>query len=282
MEKAALKGGSVLLKMEKHFFHGKARVFIAPELNLPRGQVKVTDRLLMKAGAYQPSMKLKDGYLLELGRIPDISRFKFRLCNITGTVTKAFTIDGVTQVWPFCNVRVHICEVDPLYFVLPKIPDVDIFDIRDRILDMILKEKFPPDPIPDPSPVPWPDPIGPYIRKAQPVSIGEMRKHKMELRSLSMPVLDDEVVSGLSSISASVVRDTLNIHYFQLRPYLCLYPKRWPWLYCCDEIATVYPDCNGRFEHLYYYSVMSSPCWSSSGAAFLPQESPTTAGDTSN
>jgi hypothetical protein len=253
IEKVALKGGQAQLKTESRVFHGQAKVYIAPDFPEAQGKRKVNGRLLEKAGAYQPAVKLREGYILDLNRIPDLERFRFRLCNITGTVTKTFILDGISKVLPVCNVRVHICEVDPVYFILPHIPDLEIIDIRDRLIDIIVHEKFPipiPDPWPDP---PIPDPIGPIIRFARPMEAKFLKKEQAEMQALSLPILEDEVISGLSSRSLDMVRQTLQKNYLVLRPYLCLFPRRWPFLYRCDEIAVVTPDCNGRFEHLYFY-----------------------------
>jgi len=253
IEKTPLKGAQVQLKTEGQVFHGQGSLYIAPEFPESARRKKVTEKMLQKAGAYQPALKLLEGYILDLKRIPDLSRFLFRLCNITGTVTKAFTIDGITRVLPVCNVRVHICEVDPIWFILPRIPDIEIIDIRDRLRDVIIHERIPvPFPWPWPDP-PGPDPIGPVVRFARQMNARSLKTEQQELRALSLPVLDDQVISGISSSSLEVVRQTLHTHFFELRPYLCLFPRRWPFLYRCDEIAVVTPDCNGRFEHLFFY-----------------------------
>ncbi len=251
IEKKAVKEGQAQLKTERWIIRGKARIYIAPEFPKALERRRVTEALLQKVGAYQPPLKIREGNVLEIVRIPDIEHFRFRFCNITGTVSKTFNIDGVNQVLPVCNVRVHICEVDPIWFILPKIPDLEIIDIRDRLIDVIIKEKFPPRPIPEPIPIP--DPIGPISKFIKTPLSRAILKERREMQPLSLPMLEDEVISGLTSTSLEIVRKTLQKNYLALRPYLCLFPKRWPFLYRCDEIATVYPDCNGRFDHLYFY-----------------------------
>lgn len=246
IEKQPIKGGQAKLATESGVLRGQAKIYIAPEMPEAMRTRKVNERMLQRAGAYQPAIKLRNGNIIDLLRIPDITVLPFRFCTIAGVVTKNFTIDGVSQVLPVCNLRVHICEVDRIEIILPRIPDWEIIDIRDKILDVIVHEKFPPFPIPDPIP----DPIGP-VSLQRTMAASSPISNRLEAQMQTAP--KDELIRGLANNSAGNVRQLLIDNFRALLPYLCLFPRRWPFLYRCDEIATVQTDCYGRFEHLYFY-----------------------------
>ena len=60
---------------------------------------------------------------------------------------------GVIVEAPVCNARVHICEVDRLYWVIARLPSHDIFRLRDDLLD-IVRRPLPWPPIPEPGRAP--------------------------------------------------------------------------------------------------------------------------------
>ena len=246
LEKQSIKNGQAKLTIDSELLHGQAKIYIAPDLPAMMRKRKVNERLLQRAGAYQPTIHLRNGNVIDLLQIPDIIDFPFRFCHIAGTVSKNFIIDGISQVLPVCNLRVHICEVDRLELILPKIPDWEIIDIRDRILDIIVHEKFPPFPIPDPIP----DPIGPVsTRTAR--SANALLTNRLQAQKQS--ITQDQFILSLTNNSAANIRKLMLNNFQAFLPYLCLFPRRWPFLYHCDEIATVQTDCYGRFEHLYFY-----------------------------
>lgn len=246
LEKQVIKNGAAKLKIDNRSLAAKGKLYITPEIpELPKRKAP-RERFLIQAGAYQPSLKFREDGILDLIVIPDLDKFRFRICNITGTVSKNFILDGVARMLPVCDLRIHICEVDPFWFVLPKIPDLDIFDIRDRLIDII---DGPWPPIPDPV-GPVIDPIGP-IGPIRPRPINTRLNHNVQLRTLNSDQLMAQKL--LMSNSADTLRSNLINHYQLFLPFLCLFPKRWPFLYHCDEIAVVQSDCNGRFNHRYFY-----------------------------
>lgn len=252
IEKVPVASKEIQLKTDPDMFHGKAEIYISGELGGKKRGGKVTVKMLKKARAYQPVLKLNDKLILELEQLPEIHIPFFKRCHVQGNLMKHFTIDGEDQVLPVCNVRVHICEIDPLFIIFPRIPDIEIIDLREKLLDMILREKFPPIPIPDPDPWPFALPNQMIMMKRKMTMKKAEELDQLETMKFSLPIVSDEIVSGLSSPNIRIVRRTLKNHYKMLYPYLCWW-RRWWWFYKCDPIATVYPDCNGHFEHNFYY-----------------------------
>ncbi len=251
VEKASFKEGQAVLKSTSDSFHSNASLFLAPPVPREMARRKITAGIMKKLTSYEPSIRINRDNIINIKYIPNLTPILFNICNITGNISKAFQIDGQAKVLPVCNVRVNICEVDPFYFILPYIPDKTIFDIRDKLLDIIVREKLPPIPYPLPDPPPYEvNPLTHLLKT--PINKAVVQK-KAEMQLYSLPLVDDEVLTGLSADSLEMVRNTLHNYYEQLRPYFCLFFHYWPFLYRCDPIATVYPDCNGRFEYPYFY-----------------------------
>jgi hypothetical protein len=92
-----------------------------------------------------------------------------RFCTVRGTLLKRTTTGGVHVDLPACGAEVEIYEVDPVWVVLPKIPDW----ILDRIRHVVQQtwppprppgERFPGGiPFPPPGPGPGPDPLPDFL-----------------------------------------------------------------------------------------------------------------------
>lgn len=260
IEIVPLSNGEAKFKTKPEMFRGKTRVFITGKIE-GRGKRKPTLNMLEKVKAYEPSIRLSKDNVLDVGLIPDFQLpFMFH-CKIVGSVKNHFTIDGEDQILPVDDVRVHICEVDPWFLIIKRLPDYEILDIRDKLLDMI-HEKYTkiPDPIPDPWP-PFRDPIpGPFppVYKNRMMDMVEklpqgMNKPEGRIMNYSLPTPTESVISELASQNLTTVRKTLELNYQFFYPYFCWYPFIWPFLYRCDHIATVSTDCNGRFDYSYNY-----------------------------
>ncbi|MBK9425880.1 MAG: hypothetical protein IPN63_00215 [Gammaproteobacteria bacterium] len=89
---------------------------------------------------------------------PDIWRCWLRsACVVRGNLYKRVLIGGIYENFPVCDASVEVYEVDPLWIILPKLPDL----IIDRLRDIVLR----PIPFPIPEPIPGPDPA-PFGRAA--------------------------------------------------------------------------------------------------------------------
>ena len=250
-ETAALKNGGAALKTKAEDFEGNAQLLIGP--GLPEGLEgrKLNPLLIKKLGGYQPSIHINADNEISIIGLPRFPFPNFDWCLITGSITKNFNIDGQNQTLPVCDARVHICEVDRIRWWWWRIPPYVIDELGRKLKEIILNPK-----IVIPPHGPGPDP-GPLQRISEAPMAAEMKMsapRQAEVKTLSAgstSALPIHVQNGLLSSSALVVSDTIYNNFQLLHPYLCLWPWFWPYFYFCDDIATVYTDCNGRFNFEY-------------------------------
>lgn len=253
------------------------RVFIAPT---PKERaLNVTSiRDMDKLHAYEPVLSLDDKGTLQVLPIPEYLSlwWCFAFCRVRGTVSKNFVMDGITQNRPVCNARVHICEVDKIWWLLPRIPD----DIILRIPEIIL---YPELPIPIPNPIPDPPPFEnvpgiarQFEAKAYPKTSSaafsfptqtQTRVAKSNLReeaaAFQQPAatalrravsrMSPEIRQQLLSGNVTQIRETLLQNFELLHPLFCWLPWIWPYFYRCDEIKVVNTDMNGHFDTSIFY-----------------------------
>ena len=235
-----------------------ARVFVFPEP--PAGIEGITLAKAERLQAYEPAIKLGPNNELDISRIPGkiIQRWLWYRCCARGRVTKRFLIDGLWQDMPVCNAIVHICEVDPILIVLPRVPDWVIDRFRDVVLERI--------PIPIPEPIPDPPPFEAFVPiPPRPFSFGNSIQplarplggvqQQLSLQAAPNIELPQEVRLKLGNADTNQARNLLVEHIDLFRPYLCRWPWFWPWLYRCDEITTVRTDFNGRFEACFWRQI---------------------------
>ncbi|WP_431496738.1 hypothetical protein [Flavobacterium sp.] len=261
IESSPFKGGDAQFKTDAKSIHGKTKIFIGPTIPAEAGKRKITEKALIKMGAWQPSIRPGINDIISLPLLPPIiSPLPFKWCHVTGTLTKSFTIDGVNKVLPVCNARVHICEVDPIKIFWPKIPDKIIIDLWWRLKDIVRK----PIPLPDPNPGPirFPRPLAlrdltPSISNRidfQPTDF--IKRSEIVNQQAKLPAFPLQVQNAILSDSITVFSDTLKNNFTLFHPYLCLWPWYWPWFYKTDPIATVSTDCNGQFDYKMLYLLL--------------------------
>ena len=148
-ERADVRDGKVELTLPKGEL-GKTRVFIAPA-HPALDEKKLSPRVMERLRAYEPVLQA-GGPLVERIEIPNvlIDFWPFCFCWVRGKVVRYADNRAV------CNARVHICEVDQVPLLIEKLPDFQIFRLRDDLLEIIRNP-----PIPKPWPPPEPDP-GPF------------------------------------------------------------------------------------------------------------------------
>jgi hypothetical protein len=118
-----------------------ARVMIGPRLEKP----DLSE--LLRRGAVEAHVRLDPKELapVEFTIGPDIWPCWFLgLCVAKGTVLKRTLHDGEPLDLPVCGAEVEVYEVDPIWIIIPRLPDIVLEDIRDVLLHKI--------PIPDPPP----------------------------------------------------------------------------------------------------------------------------------
>lgn len=246
LETAALKNGEATLKTKAEDFEGNTQMIIGPGLPKELKGRKLNPLLMKKMGGYQPSTHLDVNNEIHIIGLPNF-RFPFwDWCLITGSVTKTFSIDGQNKTLPICDARVHICEVDRLRWWWWRIPPYIIDELGKKLKEVILN----PEVIPPHGPGPDPGPLKRISEVAMEMKMPAMRQANAFSEG-STSALPMHVQNGLLSASAELVSDTIYNNFHLLHPYLCLWPWFWPYFYFCDDIATVYTDCNGRFNFEY-------------------------------
>lgn len=234
---------------------GHHRLFIAPlpdDLDRQTPTIKMMERL----NAYEPIVSLKD-QLIDNILIPGhvIEIWDFCLCWIRGRVVKDDTSGSV------CGAKVHICEVDKIWRWIIRLPDFDIFKLRDDLIRVIEEPHIPIPhrPLPDPPPF---DFIGGGLRLTTLSSHIEARDELNLINpqpeppgisnlSIKQATLPAETLAKLNSNSAHIVREALVENVNFILPYLCLWPY-W-WRFRCDEISVLETDALGRFQTLIPY-----------------------------
>ncbi len=258
-------------------------LFFAPEAEGKRPE-RPTLELMARLRAYAPSWKYdpkKTDY--QLPSIPDY-HWKWWLwckCRVRGQVVRPVTHAGTTTDMPVCYARVHVCEVDPIWLIIRRLPDDLIWRLRDEFLHIIATPKVPPIPPPpepdglaqfrydsgviDATPVrvaqmnwlnPQPEPPSPFMNLSR---ITEMRAISPVPEPPSDPSyamkydLPSTTKAQLSSGSLPTVKESLLANADLIRSYLCYWPWIWPYLYKCDELALLYTDAQGRFDTDIWY-----------------------------
>lgn len=169
-------------------------------------------------------------------------------CHIRGRV---FNYCG-NEYQPVYKARVHICEVDPIYWYLYKLPEYEILKLRDDILAKAIDWHLP-DPPPD------------RFRKVSPAIKNMAAAPKTAMRNAAVSTdtvmthsaafdltaaLPQQNIASLYSNSSNLVKDYLLQNYKLLYPYWCWI---YPWFYTCTEVAVVETDNNGWFNADMWY-----------------------------
>ncbi|MEM7101637.1 MAG: hypothetical protein AAF502_00820 [Bacteroidota bacterium] len=164
LEEASSRGSEFNFKMSAKALK-RSRVFISPVSPIKKDRYPTVGEL-ERLKAYEPVFTIKNN-LIEVMPIPG-NLWPFWLwvrCRVRGKVVKPVSSDGTIKNFPVCGARVHICEVDKIRFLLPRIPDPIIFRLRDDLLKKPeLNPVIPspkPDPVPGALPIPIPKPIDP-------------------------------------------------------------------------------------------------------------------------
>ncbi|AXF85417.1 hypothetical protein DTO96_101148 [Ephemeroptericola cinctiostellae] len=205
------------------------------------------------------------------------------ICNVRGRLIKYVTLpDGTVQELPICNARVHVCEVDRIQWLLPKIPDVHIIKLREDILDRlnIIKTPFPPIPIPIPDPEPFFRPqkllMGGVMPRGASIVDPSIRlpssvvTRKMKLNADFVDKVASHSWDTLNPVEQKISLDLLNLEsvdlirnrlldlsaYIQLN--LCHFPYLWPFLKC-TEVSTTMVDHLGHFQATIFHRCSDQP-----------------------
>jgi hypothetical protein len=252
LERVSIRDGKVELNVPSGDLD-RTRVFVAPEdptLDAKSGDKAITPAQLQRLGAYQPMLPAHGASSDRLDMHVDvpgilIDLWPFCFCWVRGKVVRQSDNRAV------CQARVHICEVDRIRFWILNLPDLDVFRLRDDLVDVFRKP-----------PVPGPDPA-PFARaRAQlgPTTLrfANDRGAAVGLNPQPLPPreglpLSSELAARLHSLSSLVVRNALAENWKLLVPWLC-YWRHWWMRFRCDEVAVITTDAQGRFETTLLYN----------------------------
>ncbi len=157
LETAPLREGKGAFKAEAaRAARGRLAVLPAPTDDRPAPKTLAEAR---KLDAYEPVTRIDPkARLVEPLPIPaDIWRRWFLCaCRVRGRVVKRVEVQGNAVDWPVCHARVHILEVDRLWLLFEKLPDLQVDRFRRELIREFRKPRvWPPPPPPPPDPIPW-------------------------------------------------------------------------------------------------------------------------------
>ena len=239
---------------------GDLRVFIAPASDKSIQKVTSIDEL-ENFKPYEPILNVNADGNFNILPIPSvISKFwPFCICRVTGKVSKWFQVNDTWVDRSVCRARVHICEIDEIWYWIYHIPDYIIAKIPPLILNPHEIIKFP-IPIPDPSPFLTND-ITVIAQKPSPNIFKTLSVEEKEMTaSASLPELNMDIRQNLASGNLNLIRETIAKNYAMFHPWFCLWPWFWPYFYRCREVAVLYTDANGRFDtNISYFCFGETP-----------------------
>jgi hypothetical protein len=216
---------------------GKVQVFLGPEID--KDKISVAE--LKRRGGLRE--KVIVGPQLDYPEIvfPVINEkilcWLRSLCFVQGNLLKRVDRDGISIDMPVCHAKVEIYEVDPLYLIIPRIPDIVIERIREDIIDPIgpvVNREFPELPVeitPPPVPAtPLPDNLTPLSGNAPNYDI------------------DDPEIRQLAKTTNTLqFRNVLIKHADKLKHILSLH-----WPVTKKLVATTTTDDCGKFKAFFF------------------------------
>jgi len=224
-----------------------------------RGEVqKETPSLpsVVRRGGYEKRARLTEGGVLDMVVSP--SNWKIWLlcpCVVRGRLVKRVPLpDGTTKELGVCHACIKIYEVDKIPKIILRLPEADLFRLRDDLWRLIRKP-----PLPDPPEIFLPRPsaatMGGLVGVATPVIPLPPPEPRSVLKAVSQPMQDQlgtELEPMFRTASASQLRSALIAKAELLTVYICALPWLWYWFHT-DLIKCVCTDEQGRFETTIWY-----------------------------
>ena len=251
-------GGDGSLDLKK--LDRATRVFLGPApAKGGGGREKPTLKSLERQRAFELAPSLETVFVPK----DIIACWRWCLCLIRGHVYRSVSVGGSTVDMPVCNARVHICEVDPWYIFIDKIPYEVLLYARDVILG---REQFriPPRWIPDPPPVErglrvqtQTQGMAETATASQAMTAAaSTRREAIEAKSTlsvkeAVQQIPAEVKLAMSTDSEIHLRQAFVLHKPYIYQLLCYWP--WWWHLYCDEIDVVDTGADGSFIYPYFY-----------------------------
>lgn len=262
LDSAKVEQGAAVVKVPASLNGQYVEVILGPVPE--KGQTVPSAGSLKRMGAHAlPSRLLVEKPVVEIN-IPGIYFPKWCLCLVRGKLLKRFTLpNGTLGEQPICNARVHICEVDRIPIVIDRIPDPDIFKLRDDLLDKLqINPRFPIPPLPDPwpwqgpipgprpGPGPDPAPIAPMrsLRRDAigPIFAGLKPEAQQSVRALSYSGSAAQIRAHLKDLSSLILTHLCDLYYF------------WGF-FTKDCLTAVEVDHQGRFSTIIAHRCSDQP-----------------------
>ncbi len=241
----------------------RVRVMVGPDLE----DKEPTIDDLLRHGAVEQTLRA-DARNLNLSAnfqvLPNIWKsWILSLCFVRGTMLKRVISGGVPIDLPVCNATVEIYEVDPLYIIIPKLPDLIIERIRDYVINPPLPDPPPielPGPFPlldGPIPIPGPDLAPDFTARQLKTAPMQMAAENAALQPISALRSSASInaMSGATDLQFQArttdtrrFRDVLISNAELVRPILCLF-HHFP--VTTRLIATAKTDDCGHFQAIF-------------------------------
>ncbi|MBS1786989.1 MAG: hypothetical protein JST85_04670 [Acidobacteria bacterium] len=256
--KALDEKGAAALSFRSADQGSRVRVLVGPDVD----EKDITVDGLLRRGATEKSVRVDAGNLtpsLDFQIIPSVWKcWLLGLCFVRGTLLKRVNSGGVSLDLPVCNATVEVYEVDPLFILIPKLPDIDIERIRDFILNppplpdppIELPGPFPP--FDGPVPVPGPDPA-PDFRLSRNVRTTSLTTNAATADTAHVTQISLAGATDLQfqarTASIPALRNILINHAELVRPIFCiLFPR----LVTTQLVATATTDECGHFQTFFF------------------------------
>ncbi|HEY7560105.1 MAG TPA: hypothetical protein VIH18_35450 [Candidatus Binatia bacterium] len=239
------------------------RVLVGPEIDEKEPSIL----LLQRRGAEERHLRIDPNELtpaIEVAIIPQKWLcWLLGLCFVRGTLLKRVVSGGVTIDLPVCNATVEVYEVDPLFVIIPRLPDLIIERIRDVIINPPPPppppeerfKRFPPPPPPDdlfgPIFPPTPGPVRAEFRSLETASVA--RRSAANISSGEIPRQAMSSATDLQFLARTTdtlqFRQVLIDHASIIRHILCLFL---PPLVTTSLVATATTDECGHFQTFFF------------------------------
>lgn len=226
-----------------------ARVLIGPKVDDKEPRFAE----LLRRGAQEKHLNFRgrpERLQANITLLPDVWRgWLQNFCFVRGNLNKRVLIGGKYVNFPICHATVEVYEVDPLWLIIPKLPDLVLDRLRDIIKDP-RRIKIPVQVEPIPHPIPEPDPA-PFARPDMLHKDPDADRRFTETAATSFNDLAGATQLRFVAQSGSKLQfqNALIAQAALVRPLLCwLYPK-----YVTKQlVATTQTDDCGHFQTIFY------------------------------
>jgi hypothetical protein len=234
--------GEAVLRVSRSAPVANLRVLVGPRVE----EETANFAELIRRGAQEKHLRISERDLrldVPIKVFPDIWNCWLRsACFVRGNLNKRVLIGGEYVDFPVCNAKVEVYEVDPLWILIPKLPD----DVLDHLRKVIINPIRIPIPHPDPGPE-----DAPFARTAMSQAVAEQARPLDADLSATLSQLHgaSELRYAAQVGSKLQFQQALIANPIVIRPLLCWF---WPRLVTTQLVATAKTDDCGHFQTLFF------------------------------